>query len=116
MRLSGMTVYVRDWPAAVKWYSEVLGLTIGPYESDDQFCMMFAGDGFIALASDHPEYAGSTDENRVAPSLEVDDLDETLRLLASRGVRVDEVEGEAEGYRLSRVWDPEGNRINLFAS
>lgn len=37
MRLSGVTVYVRDWPAAVKWYSEVLGLTIGPYEAGDQF-------------------------------------------------------------------------------
>lgn len=117
MELAGVTIYVRDWPAAVTWYSEVLGLTIGPYEPDDQFCMMMAGAGFIGIASDHPEYAEGSQENRVAPSIRVDDLDETLRSLRDRGVAVDErADGEGEGYRLTRVWDPEGNRLNIFSS
>lgn len=111
-----MTVYVRDWPAAVRWYSEVLGLEIGPYEEDDQFCMMMAGSGFIALASDHPEFSDGSHENRVAPSLQVADFDETLERLRARGATVDTaVDGEGEGYRLTRVWDPEGNRLNLFS-
>ena len=112
-----MTVYVRDWPAAVEWYRDVLGLSIGAYEADDQFCMLMAGSSFIALASDHPEFAEGSNENRVAPSVHVADLDATLERLRARGVTVDNViDGEGEGYRLTRIWDPEGNRINLFSS
>ena len=116
MRLSGVTIYVRDWDAAVAWYRDTLGLSVGPYEPDDRFCMMLAGDGFIGLATDHPEFAEGTHENRLAPSIQVDDLDETIRTLRARGVRVDSaIDGAGEGYRLTRVWDLEGNRINLFS-
>ena len=116
MELAGVTIYVKDWAAAVTWYRDVLGLPIGPYEPDDEFCMMLAGSGFIGLATDHPEYAQGSHENRMAPSLRVADLDEALATLRSRGVRVDDrIDGEDEGYRLTRIWDPEGNRINLFS-
>jgi predicted enzyme related to lactoylglutathione lyase len=115
VKLAGVTVYVRDWPAAVAWYRDVLGLAVAALEEDDEFCMLAAGDGFIGLATDHPQYAIGDHENRLAPSLQVDDLDGTLAMLRERGVRVDDaIDGEGEGYRLSRFWDPEGNRINLF--
>ena len=115
MNLAGVTIYVRDWPAAVAWYRDVLGLTVFALEEDDEFCMLSVGSGFLGLATDHPEYAAGEHENRLAPSLQVDDLDATLALLRDRGVRVDDrIDGEDEGYRLSRFWDPEGNRINVF--
>lgn len=66
MELAGVTVYVRDWAAAVEWYRDVLGLPVGPYEPDHEFCMMIAGSGFIGLATDHPEYAQGSHENRPA--------------------------------------------------
>ena len=115
MKLAGVTIYVRDWPAMMAWYRDVLGLAILALEEDDQFCMLAVGGGFLGLACDHPEYAQGDAENRLAPSLGVDDLDATLAMLRERGVRVDDrIDGEGEGYRLCRFWDPEGNRINLF--
>ena len=115
MKLAGVTVYVRDWPAAMAWYRDVLGLEVVALEPEDQFCMLSVGSGFIGLACDHPEYAVGAHENRLAPSLQVDDLDATMAMLRGRGVKVDDgIDGEGEGYRLSRFWDPEGNRINLF--
>ena len=116
MKLAGVTVYVRDWPAAVAWYRDVVGLSIAALEEDDQFCMLSVGSGFLGLATDHPEYTVGDHENRLAPSLQVDDLDATLAMLRERGVRVDDrIDGEGEGYRLSRFWDPEGNRLNVFS-
>ena len=68
------------------------------------------------MATDHPEFAEGTHENRLSPTIRVDDLDATVRALRERGAVVeDRVEGEDEGYRLTRVWDLEGNRINLFS-
>jgi catechol 2,3-dioxygenase-like lactoylglutathione lyase family enzyme len=117
VKLAGFTIYVRDWPAAVAWYRDVLGLPVVAFEEDDQFCMLGVGSGFLGLATDHPEYAVGEHENRLAPSLAVDDLDATLATLRERGVRVDDrIDGEGEGYRLSRFWDLEGNRINVFTS
>jgi predicted enzyme related to lactoylglutathione lyase len=56
-----------------------------------------------------------TGENRLAPGFQVSDLDETLRLLHGAGVRIDaDIDGADEGYRLARIWDPEGNRFHLY--
>jgi predicted enzyme related to lactoylglutathione lyase len=116
VKLAGVTVQVRDWDAAVAWYRDVLGLPVLALEEDDRFCMLAAGDGFLGIACDHPEYAGGEHENRLAPSIQVDDLDAELARLRAAGVRVDDrIDGEGEGYRLARCWDPEGNRISLFS-
>ncbi len=116
-KIDVVTMYVRNWLAAVRWYSEVLGLKIGPYEEDHRFCMLRTpqGDTMLALASDHPEFAASGGENRCAPSILVEDLDATLADLRAKGVRIDpKLDAEGEGFRLARIWDPEGNRLNLY--
>jgi catechol 2,3-dioxygenase-like lactoylglutathione lyase family enzyme len=66
MRLDIVSLQVRDWKAAVRWYTEVLGLAVGPYEEEHQFCMLKTreGDVMLALACDHPEFATSQGENR----------------------------------------------------
>ena len=117
VRIDLVSLQVRDWRAAVRWYTEVLGLTVGPYEEEDQFCMLKTreGDVMLALASDHPEYSASQEENRCAPSFFVEHLDATLDELRKKGVRIDpKLDGDGDGYRLARIWDPEGNRISLF--
>lgn len=76
-----------------------------------------AGGATLGLATDHPEHASGAGENRVAPSFSVIDLDAALNDLRTKGVRVDPViDGEGESYRLARVWDLEGNRLNLYTS
>ena len=110
-----MTIQVRDWAAAVQWYTQVLGLPIITLDEEDDFCMLGTDGATLALASDHPDQAAGTEENRLAPAFRVGDLDGTLERLKSLGVRVDpHIDGEDEGYRLARVYDPEGNRLHLY--
>ena len=110
-----VTIQVRNWTEAVEWYTEVLGLPIITSDEDDGFCMFGTDGAALALASDHPDQAAGTGENRLAPAFRVADLDSTLERLRSLGVRVDShIDGEDEGYRLARIYDPEGNRLHLY--
>lgn len=112
-----VTVQTTDWMNLVRWYEEVLRLTVVVREEADGFAMLATGDGgaMLAIASDHPDQAGGRGEGRVAPGFLVADLDATLAELGSFGVPIDPViDGEAEGYRLARIWDPDGNRLHLY--
>ena len=110
-----VTIQVRHWKAAMQWYTETIGFEVAVSEEDDQFCLLTTGAALLGLAADHPEQSASTSENRVAPGFQVVDLDATLARLRSVGVKIDPViDGEGEGYRLARIWDPEGNRLHIY--
>jgi catechol 2,3-dioxygenase-like lactoylglutathione lyase family enzyme len=110
-----VTIQVRDWAGAVRWYTQVLGLPIITVDEDDRFCMLGTDGATLALASDHPDQVAGTEENRLAPGFRVADLDATLERLRSLGVVFDpHIDGEDEGYRLARIYDPEGNRLHLY--
>jgi predicted enzyme related to lactoylglutathione lyase len=114
--LNFVTIQVRDWEAMVAWYRDVIGCDVVALEEDDRFAMLSTGAAMIGLATDHPVYAQSTEENRLAPGFQVDDLDAEVARLQAAGARVDpEFDGEGEGYRLARVWDPEGNRLHFYS-
>jgi predicted enzyme related to lactoylglutathione lyase len=112
-----VTIQVRDWPKALAWYRDVLGLTIVAIEESHQFCLLGTGENgaLLGLASDHPEQAASTLENRLAPGFRCSDVAETLRRLQDAGVQVDSDVDGGDGYWLGRLWDPEGNRIHLYS-
>jgi catechol 2,3-dioxygenase-like lactoylglutathione lyase family enzyme len=114
-----VTIQVANFDAAVAWYRDVLGLAVR-YLEPDEFCMLAPPDGpespapVLALATDHPERIPPRPGTGWAPTLIVDDFDATVAELRSRGVVFDaEEEGAAEGYRLVRVLDPEGNPIGI---
>jgi catechol 2,3-dioxygenase-like lactoylglutathione lyase family enzyme len=111
-----VTVQVRDFDAAVAWYSDVLGLSVLSLEPDE-FCMLVPSGSqgtALALATDHPDRISSRPGTGWAPTLVVDDFDATVTELRQRGVTFDaEEEGSDEGYRLVRVLDPEGNPIGI---
>ena len=44
----------------------------------------------------------------------VDDLDPLLADLAAAGVRIDPQREEASYGRFAWIWDPEGNRVELW--
>jgi catechol 2,3-dioxygenase-like lactoylglutathione lyase family enzyme len=118
MQPTGMmmvTVQVRDFDAAVAWYSDVLGLSVLSLEPDE-FCMLVPPGSqgpALALATDHPDRISSRPGMGWAPILVVDDFDATVAELRQRGVTFDAEEGADEGYRLVRVLDPEGNPIGI---
>jgi len=70
-----VTIQVRDWAQAVRWYTQVLGLPIITLEEEAGFCMLGTDGATLALASDHPYQAAGTEENRLAPAFRVTDLD-----------------------------------------
>ncbi|MBV9126313.1 MAG: VOC family protein, partial [Planctomycetes bacterium] len=46
---------VADWPAAVVWYRDVLGLKVQMLARTDQFALLNAGAGRLALKGGRPE-------------------------------------------------------------
>jgi catechol 2,3-dioxygenase-like lactoylglutathione lyase family enzyme len=100
---------VADWPAAVEWYRDVLGLRLALRNDADRFALFDAGGSRVALKQGTPEPGSAL------LTFEVDDLPAALKRLAGRGV-VPEAppQASAEGYRRARLRDPDGYRLCLF--
>ena len=60
-----VTIQVRDWKAALRWYTTVLGFEVVVAEDDDQFCLLDTGGAALGLAADHPEQSAGTAVNRI---------------------------------------------------
>src|SRR5262245_10604331 len=100
---------VADWPAAVAWYRDGLGLRVLLRVEADHFALLGAGPGRVALKQGTPQ------PGTVQLTFEVDDLDAELARLAARGVRPERpAEKNPEGYRRAVLRDPDGYRICLF--
>src|SRR5437899_8388755 len=110
-----VTVQVRDFDGMVAWYRDVLGLATDWFEPDE-FCTLAApgGGAVLGLATDHPDRISDRAGTGWTPTFIVDDFDKTVAALRGRGVVFDAAEeGADEGYRLVRIWDPEGNAIGI---
>ena len=109
----GVFLKARDPKALSKWYAEHLGVP-----SQDG--------GFLAF--DGPESAGMTvfahfptdtkyfgdGEQQAMLNFRVDNLEALLVQLAAAGVRIDP-KREDQGYGpFAWIWDPEGNRVELW--
>jgi catechol 2,3-dioxygenase-like lactoylglutathione lyase family enzyme len=104
-------VVVDDWPAATRWYVEVLGLRAILEDRDRRFLLLEAGSGRVALK----EGAGSGDRGAVRLIFQVTDVESSRDRLIALGVEVGPVTESAEGYREVRLRDPSGTPIHLFA-
>jgi predicted enzyme related to lactoylglutathione lyase len=111
--VGGVFLKARDPKALSAWYAKHLGI---------------ADQGGGSLGFDGPESAGMTvfahfprdtayfgdGEQACMVNFRVDDLDGLLAQLAAAGVRIDPKQ-EDYGYgRFGWIWDPEGNRIELW--
>jgi catechol 2,3-dioxygenase-like lactoylglutathione lyase family enzyme len=112
-----VAVYVHDWPAALAWYGERLGLRPLFVEEPHNFAVfgLQGGGPVLHVVGDTNRELGN--RNRCVPNLRVDDFDATLEELRGRGVKVVDIQNEQEdGYRLATITDPEGNELNLYVS
>lgn len=107
--VGGVFFRSRDPAALVAWYREHLGVPL-------------SGDGYVVFAESRDThwvpFAADTDywprEQASMMNFTVRDLDAMLEQLRGSGVRVaDELE-EDEFGRFGWVFDPEGNRIELW--
>lgn len=100
---------VADWPAAVAWYQDTLGLPVLLMAEMDHFALLQAGNGRVALKAGRPE-PGTT-----LLTFEVDNLVAELERLAARGLVPEApLKTSPEGYRRAIIRDPDGYRICLF--
>lgn len=111
MDLFMVEVRVGDWPGAVSWYRDVLGLPVRLVDEAGRFALLGAGPGQVALKG--------SDDDRPRGALRlvfrVEDVEAERARLVALGVAVgDMIVDEAEGYREIRLEDPDGTPIGLF--
>ena len=111
--VGGVFLKARDPKALAKWYAQHLGIP-------DQ--------GGGSLGFDGPESTGMTvfahfpegskyfgdGPQQTMVNFRVDNLDELLAQLAAAGVRVDPRREDYSYGRFAWIWDPEGNRVELW--
>jgi catechol 2,3-dioxygenase-like lactoylglutathione lyase family enzyme len=104
---------VVDWPGAVRWYVEVLGMRAVLEDAEHRFALLEAGGGGrLALKGGGPAVEA---REAVRLTFRVDDVDAERARLVALGVAVGEPsDNHRERYREVRLADPEGTPITLF--
>lgn len=114
-KLDIVVIRVKDWPAAVRWYTEKLGLKLLYREDDHRWCQLAFPDGGTTLALFGVDAVEPTTQNRCIANILVDDLPATVSELRRRGVAFrGDIRGGDEGYRIASLIDPEGNDLQLY--
>ena len=114
-KIDMVAIYVQDWPTALTWYQENLGLTAIYVEKEHSFAVLAlpGGGPVVHLVADPRRPPGA--RNRCVPNVSVDDFEAALHELRRRGVEVVTVQrDEQEGYQLATLADPEGNELNIY--
>ena len=107
--LEFVEITVSNWPLAVVWYKDMLGLEPVQLVEADQFALLRVGASQLALK------AGEARQGTMHLTFEVDDLEEAVKHLAAWGVSLDSpLQSSPEGYRDVVVSDPDGYRVCLF--
>lgn len=105
---------VADWPGAVAWYAQTLGLRLLRRDDPNRFALLAAGGGRLALKGDDAASGPRTSGVRLV--FLVADVDAEHARLASLGVPASTPANHPrEPYRETRLTDPEGTAVTLFS-
>ena len=106
-------IKVTDWPVAVRWYVEILGLRVVLSDPESCYALLAAGNGRLALKGDDEAGPG---REVVRLVFQVEDAKAERERLVGLGVEVGPTrEIPRESYREIRLADPEGTPITLFS-
>jgi predicted enzyme related to lactoylglutathione lyase len=111
--IGGVFLKARDPKALSAWYASHLGIN-----PSDGTCLIFEGpeSAGMTVFSHFPQdtpYFGDGPQSCMV-NFRVDDLDQLLTQLVAAGVRIDPHREEFGYGRFAWIWDPEGNRIELW--
>lgn len=112
--VGGVFLKARDPKALKEWYAANLGIPRG----EDGETLMFEGPAsmgitvFAHFAVDTKYFGDGPQQSMV--NFRVDDLDGLLAQLSAAGVRIDPKRDEYPFGRFAWIWDPEGNRVELW--
>ncbi len=111
--VGGVFLKARDPQALSAWYAAHLGIP-----EQEGGSLAFDGPGsagmtvFAHFPLDSPYFGDGPQPCMV--NFRVDDLDQLLAQLAAAGVRIDPRREEYAYGRFAWIWDPEGNRVELW--
>ena len=109
--INHITYNVKNKDAALKWYTETLGLKQIPKMVDsDRLYWLQLPSGAMVHIIENPD-APSAPSHHTA--FEVDDLDAARDSMIGKGVEVTEIQTRHDGQRACYLEDPDGNRIEL---
>ncbi len=109
--INHITYNVKNKDAALKWYTEVLGLQQIPKMVDsDRLYWLQLPSGAMVHIIENPD-APSAPSHHTA--FEVDDLDAARDAMVGKGLEVTEIQTRHDGQRACYLDDPDGNRIEL---
>ena len=111
--LGGVFLKAQDPQALATWYATHLGI-----QKSDDGSMIFdgpdaAGMTVFALFPAASKYFGDGPQQSML-NFRVDDMDALLAQLAEAGVRVDPKRQDESYGRFAWIWDPDGNRVELW--
>jgi catechol 2,3-dioxygenase-like lactoylglutathione lyase family enzyme len=112
-------IFVTDWPRAVRFYTETLGMPVLFRDEELGWAQLATGEAQLAIERFTPETDERAEEAQhlvgrfVGASLAVEDIYGAYELLGSRGVDfVAPHEQMSWGGVLAHIRDPDGNILN----
>jgi predicted enzyme related to lactoylglutathione lyase len=111
--VGGVFLKAQDPKAMAAWYAQHLGIPL-----TDDGSMVFDGPESMGMTvfAHFPastKYFGDGPQQSMV-NFRVDDLDALIDQLSKAGVRIDPKRDDYSYGRFAWIWDPEGNRIELW--
>jgi len=111
--IGGVFLKVRDPKKLKAWYVENLGIPMSEHGIIAFEGPEAAGTTAFEFFAEDAKYFGDGDQ-RAMINFRVDSLGDVLERLTNAGVRIDPKREDAPWGRFAWIWDPEGNRIELW--
>ena len=111
--IGGLFFRSKDPKALAKWYQDHLGISTVPQSYSEQPWQQEAGPTAFAPFAETTTYFGDAG-NRWMVNFRVRDLDAMAAQLRAAGIAVDVNKETYPNGRFARVYDPEGNPIELW--
>ena len=108
-----VTVYVSNMDAAVRFYSEVLGLKLA-YRFGDHWASIAVGKGLTIGLHPASEHTPAGRKGSMAIGLELSgSIHDAMNKLKAKGVRFANVSDEGKAGKFASFEDPDGNVLYL---
>jgi glyoxylase I family protein len=111
--IGGLFFRAKDPAALAQWYEEHLGVAKTPTEEGAEVWQQESGPTVFAPFPQATDYFGN-EKNAWMVNFRVRDLDAMTAQLRAAGITVDVDEQVSSIGRFARVYDPEGNAVELW--
>lgn len=108
---SHVMLWVNDFDRAFKWYTETLGCTV-LFSAAPHYASLRLEAAGVNLAL-HPTETGGKDVGfGPMPYFRTDNIEETLKALEEKGIKVGKIQQEGP-TKFASFWDSEGNALGV---